>query len=236
MLRAASAAVLAAVSFQIAACSAENEEVTAIEKAEALMTSACTATGEQAFTVWSVQPDPGVDYFAFREEVRDESRWEVTLREEHGALCATATDQEACKRKVAALRELTETCEDLPKSAGCRTSYFVATRGDEVWVASENAEIAKLAGRIDVPSEAFGAAWRARNYQLVCAPESVPPRWRAVDDGYEIIAEDSTCEAHVHVRFEVLLHVHADGRVEELARKEFSRATEEYTCVPMPTR
>ena len=28
----------------------------------------------------------------------------------------------------------------------------------------------------------------------------------------------------------------ADGRVEEIARKEFSRATEEYVCVPTPTR
>lgn len=201
-----------------------------------LMNAVCSAPEQSTYSFFHVQPDLPVDYLSIRNEHRDSTRWDVTTDEERGALCANATDATACKKKVDDLRRLTQVCDTFSPEQGCFAYYFVATRGDEVIVASEVDEIRQLIGRVDDPNEAMTLASRGGRYQVTCGPKDVPSEWAAVDDGYELTLQRVDCsEQSEVVRYKARVHVHADGRVEELSSEEFSRGVEPGACVPLPT-
>ena len=217
--------------FQIAACSAENEEVTAIEKAEALMTSAYRDR-EQAFTVWSAARSWRRLLLRFvRRSATSRARGDA--REEHGA-CATATDQEACKRSIAALRELTETCEDLPEERGLSHELLSVRRAATRCGRRARSRDREARGSDRRPERGLAAARgaRATTSSLSAPPESVPAA-RAVDDGIRSSPKTDaklTCTCASRTSTSTPTAAWPEPR-----RRSSLRATEEYTCV-MPTR
>lgn len=96
-----------------------------------------------------------------------------------------------------------------------------------------------LIGRVDDPNEAMTLATRGARYQVTCGPKDVPTAWVAVEDGYELDMQRVDCtsdEPSALIRYKARVHVHADGRVEELSVTELSRGVEPNACITALTR
>ncbi len=242
MLRPLLACLLLSSGVLLAGCAAAYKAAPdgATETAPAPLTNAfCSPSGESSYSFFELKPDVPVDYLSLRSEHRDSTRWDATTDHQRGVICATATDPVACKKKVDDLRTLTEQCGTFAPEHGCFVYYFVATRGDEVVVASELEEIKALIGRVDDPNEAMTLATRGGRYQSTCGAKDVPAAWSAVEDGYELDLQRVDCtsdEPSALIRFKARVHVHADGRIEELSATEISRGVEPNACITALTR
>lgn len=108
--------------------------------------------------------------------------------------------------------------------AGCRVSYLVYTRGDEVGTATSDAEVAALLGAIDTVQE---ADWTLRRtWEPMCgSAKGQDFTVREVDGGYEFVFANN-CERASIIR---TVHVAANGAVMEKAQRKADPGTQ-FTC------
>jgi hypothetical protein len=159
----------------------------------------------------ALAPRRAADYFALRHleggfdgpDVRD-----VITVAERGTRCATATDHAAC-----------EAAYDALVLRGLFFNYVFFTRGDEVGIVQSRDDALDLLGGVDSPEEAyFVASWSG--YGISCSGETAAAFRPATDgDGFELVAESGGCMTPVD---RVVVRVRADGRVEEIDRREIS--------------
>jgi hypothetical protein len=194
-------------------------------------TPACELLGHAAFVKY-VAPDAAVDYVELRSERRDSTSWTVETRASAGVSCATAVDPAGCADRVAKVRMLPDSCS----WQSCDGHYYIATRGDGLVVAMDPSDIRALMGRVDHPAEAFAAATFLGRYPAVCVDE-VPPQFRALGGGYELVLAAHECTDQAEqLTFRVKVRVDADGSVHELSRIEVARKRLQGVCVPLPTQ
>lgn len=160
--------------------------------------------------------------------------WTGTNGEQVGALCAKASNPDACRAKVAGFRILPTTREgcvaQYPSSYFapnvCSASYILYTRGDEIGVARTTDEIKALIGTFDTLAEAM---WVANNAGLEVSCSTATgagalPRseYRTTEDGgWELSLLDAkNCG---DATFKVVVHVDYAGNLTEVSRENLNQ-------------
>lgn len=152
-----------------------------------------------------------------------------------GTPCATASNVVECQSRLDTLRVLPRTREEcetkfpnvahpIGARSGCRVSYLVFTRGDEVGVAIGDAEVRAFMGAIDTVQE---ADWLLRkSYDPTCGgAKGQGFTVREVDGGFEFVFVNN-CEKAAVVRTVVVAR---DGTVTEAPLTKAPAGTE-FSC------
>lgn len=182
-----------------------------------------------------VLSSPAQDYVAARFETaymqsladggEGEEDFKVATSNNSGTPCASATNKQACRTTLDRLRLLPTgraACEaKYPNVShpggthpGCRVTYLVYTRGDDVGTAILDDEIRAFIGRIDNVAE---AEWLLRKkYEPVCGgPRSQSYTVRELEAGFEFVFVNN-CERDSVVR---TVLVRFDGTMSETIAK-----------------
>lgn len=160
-------------------------------------------------------------------EPEDGDAWQGSDGERVGALCSTATNAAACLSKVQGFRVLPPTREACKAqhpatsyaNVDCSVNYILYTRGDEIGVARNVAEMKALAGTFDTLEEAL---WVTANKGLErsCGSTQIKDsQYRTTaDGGWDFVLIDrQNCGP---TTFEVTVHVDAAGNLTEVSRKD----------------
>jgi hypothetical protein len=155
----------------------------------------------------ALTPSPPADYLALRHltggfDEPDGGR-ELVTEAERGERCSTASDRASCEHRY-------ETIGDI----GLFYSYVFFTRGDEVGKIEDAPSAMRLLGTIDSPEEAFFVAGKSGFYAT--CDVAAQAAYRKVGDAYELVTQRGGCKAPLE---EVIVHVHANGTVEEVSKK-----------------
>jgi hypothetical protein len=142
----------------------------------------------------------------------------VTLWQQSGTSCATASDKDACEEALASARKPGDNC---PPNSRCH-SYLVTTAGDEVSRTEERAAVVALIGVIDDRWKAVLLA-AIDDYPLRCPGVSTMPlrgtETRSTESGYDLRTEWEVCSDGLYRQ---TLHVSTDGTITaEKAEKFF---------------
>lgn len=165
--------------------------------------------GGYALAVDGLHPAMPVDYIELRsvDELGSTSR----VLSSTGTKCATAPMRVACESAVDGTMPTAgfyRRCTD-----HCEGGALIATRGGEVMVVDSKAKLDALLAPYDTPQEALMAALTTG--QWISCSDKKRGSVRAVADGYEVVTSTgSGCGTSDPVR-QHLLHVDANGTVEE---------------------
>jgi len=139
----------------------------------------------------------------------------------HGTPCATASDRDACMTALADARidaggwRNRATGVDMGIPPTYRHDFIVYTRGDEVGIAKNAAELAAFLGPIDTLEEAR-LLMTTQLHDLECSTEPFKSGWRQNADGsWEVLVTGRSCGTDYQVRMKVT----ADGVVSQLDRR-----------------
>jgi hypothetical protein len=181
---------------------------------------------------------PRQDYVAARIEtafLTDAENFRKTETLHEGEPCATASSKEACRARFEEFRLLPldrSSCEAAYPNVvhpggtrgGCRASYVLFTRGDEIGVAVTESEIRGLIGTVDSVQE---AEWvLQRSYEPMCTRAPLSSfTVRELPEGYDFVFV-ANCERNnlVHKVF-----VTRDGRVVDRGTARAPEGTE-FSC------
>jgi hypothetical protein len=172
-------------------------------------------------------PEPAVDYISSRSEMQQNigdqdggvsgDSMKMTVQEEHGSACATATSKQTCLDALANLRAVKAESDCSFGMTGCYASYLAFTRGDEVGIVRTREETARFFGKVDTAAEAFALATFDGYYGSCSAsPWATPATYRVVDGAIEIVVIKSQCNQKDE---RVVLRVMPDGTTSIVSTK-----------------
>ena len=139
----------------------------------------------------------------------------------HGTPCATASDRDACMSALADARidsggwSRNRGNGDMVIPPTYRHDFLVFTRGDDVGIAKNAAELAAFLGPIDTLEEARLLV-TTQLHDLECATTPFKSGWRQNADGsWELLVTGRSCGTDYQVRMKVT----ADGVVSQVERR-----------------
>lgn len=127
--------------------------------------------------------EPRVDYVVHRVDYRTRGALSTVTTAAAGEACANASDATRCRERLASARPTsTSACDECVAA-----DYLVATRGDDVIVASTAADILGTLGRIDTAAEALEVARLREGLVAACSAGEASAQWANASDGFDLV-------------------------------------------------